>query len=94
MNKDELALRNQDANWIEFQKVAPKQVVGLVAEESKWSFCLPHAIAFAKFTKQTAVLKTLHKIAYFAEVENFEQKHGFKWDDIGIRIKGVSLHQG
>ncbi|MGZ3745196.1 MAG: hypothetical protein ACXWRA_15485 [Pseudobdellovibrionaceae bacterium] len=53
-----------------------------------------HAIAFAKFTKQTAVLKTLHKEAYFAEIQNFEQKHGFKWDDIGIRFKGVSLHQG
>ncbi len=69
-------------------------VVDLVAEESKWAFCLPHAIAFAKFTKQTAGLKTLHKAAYFGEIENFEQKHGFKWDDIGIRIKGVSLDQG
>lgn len=94
MNKNKIAQRDQDTNWIEFQKIAPKPVVELVAEESKWSFCMPHAIAFAKFTKQTAVLKTLHKAAYFSEIENFEQKHGFKWDDIGIRIKGVSLHQG
>lgn len=87
-------IRNQNADWMEFQKIAPKQVVDLVAEESKWSFCLPHAISFAKFTKQTAVLKSLHKEAYFVEIERFEQKHGFRWDDIGIRIKGVSLHQG
>ncbi len=84
----------QDANWIEFQKVAPAQVVKLVAEESKWAFCQPHAIAFAKFTKQSAVLKTLHKAAYLTEIERFEQKHGFRWDDIGIRMNGVSLHQG
>lgn len=94
MNKKKLAQREQDANWIEFNKIAPKQVVDLVAEESKWAFCMPHAIAFAKFTKQTAVLKTLHKSAYFSEIEKFEQKHGFRWDDIGIRIAGVSLHQG
>ena len=67
-------------------KVSPQQVVDLVAEESKWAFCLPHAISFAKFTKQTAVLKSLHKEAYFAEIERFEQKHGFRWDDIGIRM--------
>ncbi|MBK9322887.1 MAG: MerR family transcriptional regulator [Bdellovibrionaceae bacterium] len=94
MNKNKIVQRDQDANWLEFQKIAPKPVVDLVAEESKWAFCFPHAIAFAKFTKQTAVLKTLHKNAYFTEIVNFEQKHGFKWDDIGIRIKGVSLHQG
>lgn len=94
INPSKVDSRNQHADWIEFQKTAPQQVVDLVAEESKWSFCLPHAISFAKFTKQTAVLKSLLKDAYFKEIERFEQKHGFRWDDIGIRIKGVSLHQG
>ena len=94
LNSAKVEIRNQNADWIEFQKTAPKAVVDLVAEESKWAFCLPHAISFAKFTKQTAVLKSLHREAYFAEIKNFEQKHGFRWDDIGIRIKGVSLHQG
>jgi MerR family copper efflux transcriptional regulator len=94
MNPAKVEIRNQNADWIEFQKIAPKQIVDLVAEESKWAFCLPHAISFAKFTKQTAVLKSLHKQAYFTEIERFEQKHGFRWDDIGIRMKGVSLHQG
>lgn len=93
LHKSKVAQRDHDANWIEFKEIAPQPVVDLVAEESKWTFCMPHAIAFAKFTKQTAVLKTLHKTAYLNEIENFEQKHGFKWDDIGIRIKGVSLHQ-
>lgn len=65
-----------------------------MSEESQWAFCLPHAISFAQFTKQSAILKTLHKNIYFAEIENFEQKHGITWDDIGIRLKGVSLHQG
>lgn len=26
-------------------------------------------------------------------IEKFEQRHGVTWDDIGIRMKGVSLHQ-
>ncbi|MEN0057974.1 MAG: hypothetical protein AAGB31_04015 [Bdellovibrio sp.] len=94
MNPAKVDIRNQNTDWIEFQKIAPKQIVDLVAEESKWAFCLPHAISFAKFTKQTAVLKSLHREAYLSEIERFEQKHGFRWDDIGIRIKGVSLHQG
>ena len=94
MDSSKTKIRDENPDWIEFQKVVPKQIVDLVAEESQWSFCLPHSISFAKFTKQTAVLKSLHKEAYFKEIEQFEQKHGFRWDDIGIRIKGVSLHQG
>ena len=78
MNPNQTDVRDKNPDWIEFQKTAPKQVVDLVAEESKWAFCLPHAISFAKFTKQTAVLKSLHKEAYFAEIERFEQKHGFR----------------
>ena len=83
----------EKADWAEFNEVVPDNVKELVFEESKWAFCLPHAIAFAQFTKQTAVLKSLHKEIYYSEIEKFEQKHGFTWDDIGIRIKGVSLLQ-
>lgn len=84
---------HKNSDWNEFQKLAPAEVVTLVLEESKWSFCQPHAIAFAEFTKQTAVLKNLHKDAYYKAIEEFEKKHEFTWDDIGIRIKGVSLLQ-
>lgn len=94
MDLKKTALRNENLDWIEFNRIAPEKVVALVAEESKWAFCMPHAISFAKFTKQTAVLKSLHKKEYYAEIERFEQKHGFCWDDIGIRMNGVSLHQG
>jgi len=93
-SRTDTSKRDQSSDWMEFQRVVPPEVVNLVAEESKWAFCLPHAISFAKFTKQSAVLKTLHKDIYYAEIEKFEQKHGFRWDDIGIRIAGVSLHQG
>lgn len=86
--------REQSADWIEFNRIVPKEVVDLTVEESKWAFCMPHAVSFAKFTKQTAVLKSLHKDIYYSEIERFEQKYGFRWDDIGIRIDGVSLHQG
>jgi DNA polymerase III alpha subunit len=82
------------ADWIEFKKVVSVEISDLVQEESKWAFCKPHGIAFAQFTKQTAILKSLHKEVYYAEIEKFEQKHGFKWDDIGARMKGVSLMQG
>lgn len=82
--KDELA---------EFKLAAPKEVVDLVLEETKWAFCKPHSISFARLTKQTAILKSLHKEIYYAEIERWEAQHGFKWDDIGIKIKGVSLLQ-
>lgn len=91
-NANEIREKNQD--WVDFKKIVPTEISNFVAEESKWAFCLPHAISFAKFTKQTAVLKSLHKHVYFAEIEKFEQKHGITWDDIGIRMNGVSLHQG
>lgn len=78
---------------IEFKRFAQKELVDLVLEESKWAFCLPHAVAFAKFTKQTAVLKTLHQSVYQTAIQDFEQRHGFRWDDIGIRMKGISLLQ-
>ncbi len=94
INKNNTESRLKNPDWIEFNLIAPKKVVELVSEESQWAFCLPHAISFAQFTKQSAILKTLHKNIYFAEIENFEQKHGITWDDIGIRLKGVSLHQG
>ncbi len=92
--KGKNAQRDQDPNWLEFQTMVPQTMIDLLAEESKWTFCMPHAFAFGRFTKQTAVLKTLHKVAYYNEIERFEQKHGFRWDDIGIHIKGISLHQG
>ncbi|HRO66920.1 MAG TPA: hypothetical protein PL182_05100, partial [Pseudobdellovibrionaceae bacterium] len=66
----------------------------IVAEESRWSFCLPHAVSFGKFTKQSAVLKALHRKDYYQAIDEFEARHGIAWDDIGIKIKGVSLHQG
>ena len=83
----------ENVDWTEFRNVVPKTVADLVEEESKWAFCFPHVLAFSQFTKKTAVLKSLHKDVYFSQVEKFEQKHGLAWDDIGIRIKGVSLLQ-
>lgn len=94
MKKNADATREQNEHWAEFKNLVSPEVANFVAEESKWSFCLPHAISFAKFTKQTAVLKSLHKDIYFTEIKRFEQKHGVTWDDIGIRMKGVSIHQG
>lgn len=92
-NRKNTNQRDQDPDWVEFQTLVPKAIVNFVAEESKWAFCQPHAISFGKFTKQSAVLKTLHKKEYFQAIENFEQKYGFCWDDIGLNFKGVSMHQ-
>jgi len=80
-------------DWQEFCSTAPPNVTDLVAEESKWTFCLPHSIAFSEFTKRSAILKSLHLNEYLNQIEIFEQKFGFRWDDIGIKIKGVSLLQ-
>ena len=81
------------AELAEFKKRAPPEVSKLILEECPWVFCQPHAIAFARLTKQTAVLKSFHKDVYYDEIKKWEQKHGFVWDDIGIKIKGVSLLQ-
>ena len=86
-------LNVSEAELAEFIKVVPAKVSQLVLEENPWAFCQPHAIAFARFTKQTAVLKSLHKDIYYDEISKWEQKHGYVWDDIGIKIKGVSLLQ-
>lgn len=81
------------AELAEFKKTVPQEVSTLILQENPWAFCQPHAIAFARFTKQTAVLKSLYKEIYFREITLWEQKYGFVWDDIGIKIKGVSLLQ-
>ena len=83
----------QEPDWQELQEIAPRKVVDFVKEESRWSFCKPHAIAFSQFTKKTAVLKSLHRDVYLTEINKFEQRHGYTWDDIGIRLKGVSILQ-
>ncbi len=94
MKKNADTQKQQNPDWIEFEKLVPTEIANFVAQESKWSFCFPHAISFAKFTKQSAILKSLHKEIYYSQIQQFEQKHGITWDDIGIRMQGVSLHQG
>jgi DNA-binding transcriptional MerR regulator len=76
-----------------FKEMAPKTVFDFVVEETPWMFCKPHAISFAQFTKQTSILKSLHKKIYFDEISKWQDRNGFVWDDIGIKIKGVSLLQ-
>lgn len=77
----------------DFQAQAPREIVELVLNEAPYTFCKSHIVAFSQLIKQTAVLKSLHKDTYFNEIEKWEQKFGYKWDDIGIRMKGVSLLQ-
>jgi len=81
------------ADLLEFKKVAPPEVVQLILEEAPHSFCQPHIFAFSFFTKITAVLKSLHQDIYFEEIAKWEAKNGFRWDDIGVNWKGVSLLQ-
>lgn len=88
------AQRNSESEiLIELQKVIPPEVYDIFAAESPWAFCQAHAVAFSFFTKQTAVLKTLHRETYLNEISHWEQKHGFTWDDIGVKLNGVSLLQ-
>ncbi len=82
---------NQDLDA--FREMATKDVYDLVIEESPWTFCKSHVMSFAQFTKITSILKSLHPKLYIAEIEKWEQRNGFVWDDIGIQLKGVSLLQ-
>jgi DNA polymerase III alpha subunit len=73
--------------------MAPKEAFDLVVNETPWAFCKAHAMSFAQFTKQTSVLKSLHRNIYLSEIAKWEDRNGFVWDDIGMKIKGVSLLQ-
>ncbi|MGZ3774234.1 MAG: MerR family transcriptional regulator [Pseudobdellovibrionaceae bacterium] len=77
----------------EFKKFAPEEVIQLTMEENPFVFCQPHVVSYCLFTKITAILKSLHKEVYYEEIQKWEQKHGFRWDDIGVNWKGVSLLQ-
>jgi len=81
------------ADLQEFKKIAPPEIVQLMMAEAPNSFCQPHIFAFSLFTKITAVLKSLHQDIYYEEIEKWEAKNGFRWDDIGVNWKGVSLLQ-
>ena len=83
----------QNTDYLDFKTIVPHEIHDLVVEESKWAFCMPHAISFARFTKQSAVVKSLHPAEYLESIGEFETQYGIRWDDIGIRMKGVSLHQ-
>jgi DNA polymerase III alpha subunit len=76
-----------------FKEMAPNDVFELVRDESPWTFCKAHAMSFAQLTKQTSVLKSLHKRIYYDEIARWEDRNGHVWDDIGIKMKGVSLLQ-
>jgi DNA-binding transcriptional MerR regulator len=77
----------------EFEKTVSAEVFQFIKAESEYSFCKSHIHAHGLFTKATAVLKSLHKEIYFEEIKKWEDRNGFVWDDIGIKIKGVSLLQ-
>lgn len=100
-NQLQLTFRSPENQWTEAQRTEVKTFRALVADETfqllkheaNWSYCQPHGICFFQFTKMSAVLKSLHREIYLAEVDRFEQTYGVCWDDIGYRIKGLSLHQ-
>lgn len=77
----------------EFRKLVPTKIVDLYLRENPLTFCQPHIMSFSYFTKATAVLKHLHESVYLRQIDSWEQKNGFRWDDIGIKIKGVSILQ-
>jgi DNA polymerase III alpha subunit len=86
-----LGIPNDDIDQL--RQSAPGPVFDLVMAEVPYAFCKPHAVSFGQFTKKTAVLKSQFPDAYLSEVETWEQQHGLKYDDIGVRLKGVSLLQ-
>lgn len=81
------------AEFKEFVQLVPPAILELYLKENPVTFCQPHMRSFSYFTKATAVLKSMHPDIYEEEIQKWEQKNGFRWDDIGIKIKGVSLLQ-
>ncbi|MNL08311.1 DNA polymerase III subunit alpha [compost metagenome] len=89
-NKDK---REKNVDYHELKKAVPSDVFDLLMEENQYGFCEPHAIAFSYFTKATAVLRAFHHDIYLEEIAKWEDRNGFRWDDIGVNWKGVSIHQ-
>lgn len=86
-----LGLESSDLDL--FKELVPQRVFDLVIEETPFAFCKPHAMSFAQFTKMTSILKSLHPQIYLDEIRRWEERNGLVWDDIGIKIRGVSLLQ-
>jgi len=74
------------------QTVSP-EIANLIEKESHQAFCFPHVVAFSRLSKQTALLMSRHRKIYLEAIDEFESKHGLRWDDIGVRWEGVSLLQ-
>lgn len=89
----DLWLRGESPDLERFKSLAPNSVFELVLSEAPWTYCKSHAMSFSQFTKQTSILKSLHQNTYYEAIAQWERQHGFVWDDIGIKLKGVSLLQ-
>ncbi len=77
----------------EFKSLVPSEVFELVLTEAPYTFCRSHILSFSKLIRKTLVLKELHKDIYLNEISKWELKNGYKWDDIGIKLRGISLLQ-
>ncbi len=82
-----------DKDREKFIAKSSEEVFNLLKEESKYSFSKAHIIAFSRFIKQTAVLKSLHRDIYYEEISKWENRHGLSWDEVGYVSKGISLMQ-
>lgn len=89
----ELFFRTQSDDFESFKRLVSPEVAALLVEESPFTFCKSHLLAHGRFTEITAYLKAYHREIYLSEVERWEASNGLMYDDIGIRIKGVSLLQ-
>jgi DNA polymerase III alpha subunit len=77
----------------EFKDLVTPEIFEFVKAESPCTFLKAHSMSFTRFTKQTAVLQNLHRDVYFDEIKRWEDQHGFVWDDVGIKVKGISYLQ-
>lgn len=77
----------------EFKENVSDSIFQLVCDEAPYTFCLPHLLSFSYFTNVTAFLKTYHSSIYIEEIDKWESCHSYRWDDIGIKIDGISLLQ-
>ncbi len=77
----------------EFRQTVSESIFQLVYEEAPYTFCLPHALSFTYFTKVTAILQSQYRKTYFDEIAAWESKFGYCWDDIGVKLDGISLLQ-
>jgi DNA polymerase-3 subunit alpha len=89
----EMFLMTDHVDIQKFKETVDPEMAALILAEAPHTFCKSHIHSHGRFTEATAYLKAYHRDSYLSAVAQWEQEHGLMYDDIGVRLRNVSLLQ-